>query len=574
MAERLGVTQDLKDNLETSCFAREVGDDLALVASTLFCCTVLAVMINILSVNVSWKDTCIRKDGFMNFCEALIQIPSWVSQTFHYTRNTNSETSYPDIGKMRTCTNTASMRMKLSDTYQGKASYVGARISWAVGSYKTALDLLSIYQDIFLGATSAKMCAYLPVSLGGCGKPPLFSTPANFGNFWEAYKNGKYQPYFFTLVGDLNKYVDQLEAGFRAKPSVLLQHAAHAQSTFFDWIKSNTLYSPVLTGQLPEETAKYAVKAHDQCEQLAIARLGRHLVSENTLLAAVGRHETVQALEGAETWIQSMNIQEHLKSSIRCLTPAQLYSVKLADRQFLDAITSKPSPIAMEKFVKNCNAYHGAYVKALTDPKMYLPEVLDDFYKESVFHVRMEIGLKRDEWLRIEHMEETPSYHVVEDKQYDDLIQYFRQPEGKRQINLMPTDLIEDDETILGSYERLRHDQRNAFVIISDDIKDLVGPIMAHKGHIKNPRIWVPLRMYLSSEFKADLPYKWEDRIPKKPGINWIYLKDTGSIKSHQLKWMGQEPNYTPKGFPYCKVSSSDKSRQLFAIADPSKILK
>lgn len=568
IAGELGVLEHLNDSKSLGHMAREVGDDLVCVASTLFNCTTLAVLEKIYHLEISWKDTAIRKDLIANFCESLIEIPKTPGQTFDFTRNLSEDPNFTDVPKMRLVVNSLSMRQKLSDTFVGKASYLGTRMSYAVGYAKTALDVLSCYQDVFLGSLSARQNAYLPVGLGGCGKPPLFSENRNIQEFNNSYKGGRYVPYFNTLMSELNSFARKKSIGMDIEPTVLLKHAGHAQNQFFDWIKTLTAYSPYLGRELPEECQEFKVKKHFPEEQALLNRLSdRGLVSQDKLTIMSGRDRLVTQLMSCKSWSESKSVLDERTKSLKSLTAAQMYSLDYCKRQFIDTRTHFDEK-EVDEFVKNCKIFHGAYMKSLSPHDLYFPEVLDKLNKEQVFHINMEIGLNRDGWvetLESKLMHPEP-FSLQEEKLYKEAVDYFRLTRAERRKTQVPGALVEDDEILIETFHRRKFEPHVGFVIISSDMKDVVKPLMLLKPwQTKCPIIWVPVRYYTAGYRKY---------IPKKPGFRWITLRDSGSISS-EIRRNYDFPEAMPLNWPYIRLTAHANSHsKLFCIRDPSGIFK
>jgi len=523
---------------EVHHISAECGDDEVDVGSTpVRAAAELCVYSDFLGVCISEEDTSINP-RFGNFAEDLIIVPDGYEQTYHHAQNTSNfrDMSYLDVPKLRLAIDIRPGRMTHSSTNDGKAGMLGSRLAWLPrdSPVRCLWEVFSLFQDINLGLIRDDKFPYLPTALGGYGKPIPFGHAPNFEAIIQRYKQGAHKELCRELVRRTNRrFQDYILDGIHSEDKVL-SAVSRCQSSWHDWIKGKSLYSPTCWLEAPPEVAELRVAKHgvDIAYDNVLKRLetAGYLVSEGDLAIAYEHNKLCEYLVGTETHEEFMEIRANARKEWIGLSTFSLrmygiieeigfnqsYHHPLDDREYHDFWSN------MTKTRLNIKTF-------LRQENYYRREAKDLIYKNGPMKVQVPMYPKVTQAGRRYWFEETRDTQDTTElpEHFEKLLSWALDPNRTDEVPVIG--LIDDDPWIIKQIASSPGDA--AFAIVTDDVK------LCREAHIKT-RKWVarvPTKWYYMSTYFGDGDEPWLARLQTKyPLYKWKTIQDSGSILSYE----------------------------------------
>jgi hypothetical protein len=510
--------------------ASEVGDDEIEVSDNKASVAMNSVFVEYLGMRKSRKDTAINP-RYGNFCEELLVLPDGYDQTYHYAKNTSSwkDMSFIDVPKVRLAINIRPMRMEHSSTHDGKVSMVASRLKWLSNDnpMKTIYELFSLFQDVLLGLRYDKKFAYLPVELGGYGKPIPFSNPLNFERALSSFKHGVHSPVVRTIVRRANRFLDKTSRGSRPKPDILLSHVSRFSSSFHDWVKGHSIYAPTAWIDIPPGLEEYqvgelglsAVKDDVLCRLIS----ENQLIPESKLQVVVEHNYLCKALLGAETIPEFRALRDQAVKAWRKTSVFGQETYGLIKEINPDQTDFRPlRDIEISWFLDQVNERKGLLKALFRHEPVYRREAIDHVYKSGPMFVRFSL-VPRNKIKGMQFVDQTrfrEDFVASETREGEEkTLEWVSQG----MIGDPPAIVINDDHLIVSQVARVT----GGAVIVTDDIA------LCKRANNKTgkPVFRVPTEWYYRAVYYNGTE-PWMDFLTKRTHIEWTQFTDSGSLES------------------------------------------
>jgi hypothetical protein len=453
----------------------------------------------------------------------------------------------------------------------GKAALFARSLSYSRGTEDELMCWkASLFQDILLSiATKGGGFPYLPVALGGLGKPVPCGSTRNIERSASAWKRGRYRPMIYTIMAATHHLVSN-ESDF--VPDPFLQRVKEVFSGYepgFTYLKRSL---PLTKGLTPPWAMGYFMGefSSDAASNAAIRRLrsAGMIVSEKDLIVAAEVEEYVRGLIASGDPVEFHKLRtdafgEYRREVTRGRSFAQLFREDVGTDLFVYSLDERQKSFAMEMNLDNT---HGVS-NFLYGEKFFSREALDRIYYRGPSKVHFPL-LWRGERIFTDEADEVPEEELIPPDLEDEYRALISWAKGQRN-ELPPRDLLEDDDIILEEVKRKVFGARwpvYVAIIVTSDLAlcDRVNrettavvirlsPKMLfdlERGLITGPRG----ERFSSREGALEaLRRKMRESIPFGPtGDVWI---DTGSWAAEGEK---------QKSFPFVKSEVFDDTRSLY----------
>jgi hypothetical protein len=529
-----GYTVELDDfKNDPKYISSEVGDDEETISNSKLFLALNSVFSREIGMKTSRADTSINP-RYGNFCEELVVLPDGYDQTYQNTRRTNSakDMSFIDIPKLRLAVPIRPMRMDHSSTIDGKAGMVGSRLKWLTNDnpLKILYEVFNLFQDLSLGMVHAKKFAYLPVELGGYGKPIPFSNFINFEKFNAAFKNGAHSHVVRLVVRRGLRFLEKISNMVRPEPDLLLSHVSRFSGSFHDWVKGHSVYAKTAWIDIPEGLEKFQVGrlGHDAVKDDVFCRLmaERKLVSESQLQVVVEHNHLCEALTKAQTIPEFRRIREEATKMWKNLSVFGQETYGMIREITVDQADFRPlQNIEVLVFNRYVEERKGMLKPLFRDEPVYLREVIDHVYKEGPMFVPFQMTPKNKigGMQFVEHARFREDTVDTEDREGEQDLEFWVRNGCQGPL---PRRLINDDNNIV---------QRAALcaglIIITDDI----ALCKRANGKTKTPIFRVPVEWYYRClYFNGTEP--WRTFLQARTHIEWEQEVDDGSLQAVEEK--------------------------------------
>jgi hypothetical protein len=520
-----------------ACIDAECGDDEISVASTpVYAAAELAVYSKFLGVKVSEEDTSINP-RFGNFAEDLVIVPDGYEQTYQYAQQTQSfkDMSFIDVPKLRLAIDIRPGRMTHSATNDGKASMLGSRLAWLPrdSPVRVLWEVFNLFQDINLGLMRDDKFAYLPTALGGYGKPVPFGKASNFEAIIGRYKQGTHKELCRELVRRVNRRVENYKVGLKHTDEVL-SAVSRVQSSWHDWIKGKSIYSPTCWLDAPPEVAKHRVAqcGTDPLLDGALRRLeaSGHLVSENDLAIAYEHNMLCSYLLGSETHEEFKLRRKEQRMSWTSMSTFSLRLYGMITKIGIDQSLQHPLlDTEYQKFTSSLRENRFNLRLFLRQEHYYDRKAVDEVYKRGPMMVKVPIMPRVTKMGRRYWFEQTRDSQNLDEsnEEFLLLLEWVRREDRPEMPPSMK--LLEDDPFIIRMAKSLPPDR--GLCIVTDDVR-LCRQVAAET------QIWVirvPVKWYYMSVYYGDGDEPWLKIAQKAyPLYEWTTVEDSGSIASFE----------------------------------------
>jgi len=531
----------------------EVGDDEIDVSSNpIFAAAELAVYTKFLGVKVSECDTSINP-RFGNFAEDLVIVPDGYEQTYHFSQQTSwmADMAFIDVPKLRLAIDIRPGRMNHSSTNDGKASMLGSRLAWLPprSPVRCLWEVFNLFQDINLDLLRDKKFAYLPVALGGYGKPVPFGLASNFEAFALRYKQGKHAPLCRELVRRANRRFEEYTHSHRYSIDPVLSAVSRTQASWHDWVKGKSLYAPTCWLEAPASVIPYRVGKHGEdvildhvMKRLEASSL---LVSESDLAIAYEHNQLCQFLVGCETHEEFQTRRNAVRKEWKGLSTFSMRLYGLL--QPLGVDQSLHHPLEASEYSRFWAHIVGARMNLrnfLRAEHFYSAEAKDQIYMDGPMKVGINIFPKITTMGRRSWFETADLPRGFDEK--PELLQLLSWVKDPNRSPVPPArNLIEDDPVIL---REVSLSEWTAVAIVTDDWK-LCRSVWHTTG---KPVCRVPVKWHYVSVYFGDGDEPWLKRLNEMyPQYSWGTVSDSGSIESYEELGfrdgsMIKEPCYRP----------------------------
>lgn len=534
VAKRYGY--ELDDKHVVHSLAAEVGDDELIVSNNLTYLCYVVVFLQRMGMVVSWEDTSINS-RFGNFAEDLVMLPDSYYQTYHNARNRSDfrDMSYIDTCKIRLTTDIRPMRMNHSSTNDGKASMIGKRQSWIPpGWWRIRYDVFSLFQDINLGLMRDKKFAYIPESLGGYGKRIPFDNASNMERAISTFRQGTYARLLRSIVRRTSNWYDDMAEGKNPPPDELLQFVSRFTSGWHDWVKGNSIYSPVTWVNIPERVSGYRVENPHQtpAKTDVVSRLLKtgHLVPESKVMVVHEHNEFVSELTGKKNTLELRDsIASKRKEWKNNMSLFSLEAYGYIKELTLDNEGYQPLiDIETQRFLRTVDrqALWNLKVQLRKEP-VYWRSVIDDLYEVGPMKVPMRIYPRyRGNLLFADQELKTNIIDTEELHQDDELVEWLEHGGS----GPPPRIIVNDDNSLI---QEISEREEQYFSIVTDDRK-LCSDANRKTG---KPIFRVAVEWYIRALYFSDNPNPWEKFLFHRTGRYWSTLVDDGSVRSFEEQY-------------------------------------